>query len=108
MGLTRAELTKLRAVVRTANGLPDPPARPEPVGFAPERRPGNGAEPAASSPAAPARAAPSPRPETDGAEGAWRPDEAVHRLVELLIGMRALSQGAPASPLDPSRGRLAA
>ena len=104
MSLTRAELDALSALIRERSGLPDPPPKPvlapwtpvpplqEPLARSPACQPAE----LKAAPAGVPQAAP-PAASLDDAEGepapGWRPDAAVHRLVELLMQMRALWSG---------------
>ena len=106
MSLTRSELDALRALIRERSGLPDPPPKPVLAPWSPappleepcvRSRACQPAETTAAR-AEVLQAAPPAAP-GDDAEGkpepTWRPDTAVHRLVELLMQMRALSSAEP-------------
>lgn len=106
MGLSRTELDDMRALIRARSGLPAPPIRPTLAQCAdalssdtvePTEGPSGEQEDAESprpgAPSTPSSLEPVAEPENLG-EG-WRPDAAVHRLVELLMEMRALSSGGP-------------
>jgi hypothetical protein len=104
MSLTPDDLDAMRALIRTRNGLPPPPPKPLPL-------PSDTITDLASGPSAPVeRASPASSPADAPAPPVveapcpcWRPDEQVHRLLELLMQMRALAQPdtAPASAWTP-------
>jgi hypothetical protein len=131
MSFSHTELDAMRTLIRERSGLPPPPARPapptwpeirveppspppadpiaEPACEAVERQAAEAGEappPAEPKPVESAPLQPTPAEPDDG----WRPDAAIHRLVELLMEMRALSgqTAGAALPTAPAAEQAAA